>query len=195
MIVGIDLAGSEKRNTGFCSMNLKLECKTLILHSNQEILQAVEKVKPKVISIDAPLFLPLGRKSLEDRKGPHLRECDRKLLEMKIKLFPLTLGPMRKLTRRGIQLRKIFERKGYKVIETYPGAAQDILKIPRKNAGIEKVRKSLKKLGIKGDVDKKDITHDELDAIVCAYVGFLYLKKKFLALGNKKEGFMILPLP
>jgi predicted nuclease with RNAse H fold len=195
MIVGIDLAGSEKRNTGFCVMNLKLECKTKILYSNEEIIQEVEKVKPKVISIDAPLFLPLGRKSLKNRKGPHLRECDRKLLEMKIKFFPLTLGPMRKLTERGILLRKIFEKKGYKVVETYPGAAQDILKIPRKNSGIEKVRRSLKKLGIKGDVDKKNISADELDAIVCAYVGFLYLKKKFLALGNRKEGFMILPLP
>jgi predicted nuclease with RNAse H fold len=57
------------------------------------------------------------------------------LLRMKIKFFPLTLGPMRKLTERGIRLKKILEKKRLDVVETYPGAAQDILKIPRKQHG------------------------------------------------------------
>ena len=39
---------------------------------------------PDVVSIDAPLFLPKGRKSLEQRGPPHLRACDRELLRMKI---------------------------------------------------------------------------------------------------------------
>jgi predicted nuclease with RNAse H fold len=47
---------------------------------------------------------------------------------------------MRKLTERGIKLRKILEKK-YEVIEVYPGATQDILKIPRKQKGTEKIKK------------------------------------------------------
>jgi hypothetical protein len=193
IVVGIDLAGSEKRNTGFCILNEKLFCKTKILKKDEEIIEEVKKVKPEIISIDAPLSLPKGRKCLEDRKGPHLRECDKALAKMGIKFFPLTLGPMRKLTERGMKLKKTFNKMGYEVIESFPGAMQDILKIPRKKRGLEKLRKGLIKIGIKGDVEKKEITHDELDAICCALVGKLYLQNNFLSIGNPKEGLIILP--
>ena len=162
-IVGIDLAGSEKRDTGFCKMSSSLMCETEPLHSTKEIIEKTLEAKPDIISIDAPLCLPKGRKSLEDRNAPHLRECDRALLRMHIRFFPITLGPMRMLTARGILLKKVFEKKGFEVIESFPGAAQDVLGIPRKQKGLEKLRKGLIKFGVKGDVRKKDITHDELD--------------------------------
>ncbi|MHA1632584.1 MAG: DUF429 domain-containing protein [Candidatus Freyarchaeota archaeon] len=192
-VVGIDLAGSEKRPTGFCVLDENLNCKTSILFSDREIISSTLKAKPRIVSIDAPLSIPKGRKTIHDRKGPHLRECDRELLRMRIKFFPITLGPMRKLTERGIKLKRIFEKKGLKVIETFPGAAQDILKIPRKQEGLEKLRKGLIKLGIKGDVFKKKVSGDELDAITCALVGKMFLEGKFLAIGDKEEGLMILP--
>jgi hypothetical protein len=44
------------------------------------------------------LCLPPGRKSIEERTSVYLRESDRQLLKRGIKLFPITLGPMRKLT-------------------------------------------------------------------------------------------------
>jgi len=192
-IVGIDLAGSEKRDTGFCVLNENLFCKTKILKKDREIIEEVKKINPDIISIDAPLSLPKGRKSLNDRKGPHLRECDKALAKMGIKFFPLTLGPMRKLTQRGIKLKKIFNKMGYEVIESFPGAMQDILKIPRKQKGIEKLRKGLIKIGVKGDIEKEKITHDELDAICCALVGKIYLQNNFLSIGDPKEGVIILP--
>lgn len=190
-VVGIDLAGSEKRNTGFCILNEKLNCETKILHTDEEIIEEVEKTKPQIISIDAPLSLPKGRKNLEDKSGPHFRECDRELAKMHIKFFPITLGPMRKLTKRGIKLKLELEKRGYKVIETFPGAAQDILNIPRKQRGLEKLRKSLLKLGIKKI--KRKISGDELDAITCALVGKMFLEGNYLAIGNKSEGLIILP--
>ena len=191
-VVGIDLAGSEKRETGFCVLE-GANCFTKILHTDKEIVSEVEKVKPAVIAIDAPLSLPKGRKGINDKTGPHFRKCDLELKKMKIKFFPITLGPMRKLTERGMKLKKMLEKMGYKVIETYPGAAQDIWKIPRKQKGTEKLRRGLRKLGIRGI--KKDATGDELDAITCAVVARDYLKGKFIEIGDKKEGTMILPLP
>ena len=191
MILGIDLAGSEKRNTGICVMNRKMEVKTKIVHSNEEIEEIVKKVKPKVIAIDAPLSLPKGRKSIDERNNIHFRECDKQLLKMGIKFFPITLGPMRMLTKRGMDLKKIFEKEGYKVIEVYPGGAQDILGIPRKQKGLDELMNGLKKLGIKGL--KKKMNGDELDAVTAAYVGKLYLDNKYIALGNKK-GLLIMPL-
>jgi predicted nuclease with RNAse H fold len=192
-VVGIDLAGVETKETGVCVLDEKLNVRTCILHTDEEIIREVEKVKPKVIAIDAPLALPKGRKSLKEKSNIHLRECDRELLRMGIKFFPITLGPMRKLTERGIKLRKIFEKKNLKTIEIYPGAAQDLLKIPRKQKGIEKLRRALIKYGFKGDVNKKDITDHELDAITSALVGKMFLEGNYLAIGDPEEILMILP--
>jgi len=199
-VIGIDLAGVENRETGFCIMfdfNGSLLVKTKILYSDEEIISECIKEKPTLISIDAPLALPKGRCCLRDecqcRNKGHLRECDKELLKMGIKFFPVTLGPMRKLTMRGIALRKILEKKGFKVIETYPGGAQDLLNLPRKNAGIEKLRIGLIKLGIKGDIQKANITHHELDAITSALVGKMYLDGNFIAIGDPNEILMILP--
>jgi predicted nuclease with RNAse H fold len=189
-ILGIDLAGSEKRKTGICILNEKLIAHSFFVFSDQEILNLIEKEKPDLIAIDAPLSLPNGRKSLKRKSKIHFRECDRELWKLGIKFFPITLGPMRKLTERGIKLRKILEKK-YKVIEVYPGATQDILKIPRKQKGLKKLKKGLENLGIK--ILKKNPNGDELDAITSAFTGFLYLKGKCIAIGDKKEGQIILP--
>jgi predicted nuclease with RNAse H fold len=189
-ILGIDLAGSENRKTGVCLLDEKLRAKTFSLFSDREILDLIFKEKPDLIAIDAPLSLPEGRKSLKKRSKIHFRKCDRELWKLKIKFFPITLGPMRKLTERGIKLRKILEKK-FKVIEVYPGATQDILKIPRKQKGLEKLKRGLLDLGIK--ISNKEPNGDELDAITCAYTGLLYLQGKFQVLGNKKEGEIFLP--
>ena len=189
-ILGIDLAGSEKRKTGICILNKKLKADCFCLFKDKEILDLIEREKPDLIAIDSPLSLPEGRKSLKRKSKIHFRKCDKELWQFKIKFFPITLGPMRRLTERGIRSRKILEKK-YKVIEVYPGATQDILKIPRKQKGLRKLKKGLENLGIK--IFKKDPNGDELDAITAAFTGFLYLKGKYLAIGDEKEGQIILP--
>lgn len=192
-VVGIDLAGSETQITGFCFMDENLNCKTLALHTDKEIIEETIKVNPDVISIDAPLCIPKGRKSLDQKGPPHLRACDRELQRMKIKFFPITLGPMRKLTQRGIKLKEYFEGKSYKVIESFPGSIQDMLAMPRKQEGLEKLREALIDYGFKGDVSKEKTTDDELDAITSALVGKLFLENNYLAIGDPEEGLMILP--
>jgi hypothetical protein len=141
--------------------------------------------KPKIIAIDAPLSLPAGRESVEQRTNVHLRECDRELLRRGIKFFPITLGPMRKLTARGISLRRTLENKHFRVIEVYPGGAQDILEIPRKQRGLERLRAGLEKLGIKG-LNCRMSDH-ELDAVTCALVGKLFLENKTIAYGTAEQ--------
>lgn len=188
-VVGIDLAGVETKPTGFCVLDKKLNVKTCVVYKDKEIVKKILEIKPAVVAVDAPLALPKGRKSLEERSNIHLRECDRQLLKMGIKFFPITLGPMRKLTKRGMKLRKILEKKGLKVIETYPGAAQDILNLPRKQ--VEKLKNGLMELGIKGIENCRSA--DELDAVTCAIIGKMYLEKNYLAIGDAKEILMILP--
>jgi predicted nuclease with RNAse H fold len=192
-VVGLDLAGSPKRRTGFCALDDGPDAVIRTLYSDEEIVSSTEAARPDVVSIDAPLSIPLGRRTIEDRSGPHLRAADRELLRLGIRFFPITLGPMRMLTSRGLRLRAIFEGKGLRTIESYPGAAQDLLGIPRKQGGNEPLRRGLRRLGISGDLRRRDLSHDELDAVTCGVVGRAFLHGDFLAIGNPNEGLMILP--
>lgn len=192
-VVGIDLAGSERRNTGFCVMDAEMKCLTATLHTDKEIVESTFGARPSVVSIDAPLFLPKGRKSIEDRGPPHFRECDRELLRMHIRFFPISLGPMRMLTARGMRLRASLESEGLEVIESFPGAVQDLLHMPRKQEGLPRLARALIKYGVILDRTEEELNGDELDGVTSALVGLLYKKGRYRAIGDPGEGLMILP--
>ena len=165
-VVGIDLAASPKRSTGICTLKKDNISSCSIIHTDQEIFNYIEKANPTLIAVDAPLSLPPGRKSMEDKNGEHFRPCDRELLRRGIRFFPITLGPMRLLTERGIQLKRALTARGHTVVEVYPGAAQDIWNIGRKQDGLSRLRKGLERLGVKGLHGK--MSGDELDAVTAA---------------------------
>jgi predicted nuclease with RNAse H fold len=166
-----------------------MKVETLLVYMDEEILDKIKENNPKVVAIDAPLSLPAGRKSIEQRTNVHLRECDKELLRRGIKFFPITLGPMRQLTSRGISLRKTLENKHFTVIEVYPGGAQDILGIPRKQKGLVKLRAGLERMGIKG-LNSRMSDH-ELDAVTCALVGKFWLEGKAITYGTPERGIVM----
>ena len=190
-IVGIDLAGVETRDTGFCVMDENVNVRTRVLHTDREVVKETITAGPRVVAIDAPLSLPRGRRSLDERVNVHLRECDREMLRMGIKFFPITLGPMRKLTERGIRIKTLLERAGLEVIEVYPGGAQDLLGIPRKHRGLKKLLSGLRGMGVRGLSER--MSDHELDAVTSALVGKLYLEGNYTALGDPEEGLIIMP--
>jgi len=189
LTIGLDLAGVETRPSGFCVLH-DMFAETCLVYSDEDIIKKIEDLKPGIIAIDAPLSLPKGRKSIEERTEVHLRECDRELLKRRIKFFPITLGPMRRLTERGIKLKKILEKKCFRVIEVYPGGAQDIFGIPRKQGGLDKLRKGLERLKLIGLNER--MTDHELDAVTSAFVGKLFLECKTETLGGL-DGEIIMP--
>ncbi len=191
--MGVDLAGSPGRNTGICLLKGMTVASFATLHADEEIFAFIDQARPDLVAIDAPLSLPPGRRSIEERTGEHFRPCDRELLKRGIRFFPITLGPMRSLTTRGIRLKETLVQRGYEVIEIYPGAAQDLWKIARKQGGLLKLRRGLEKLGLKKLA--KDMNGDELDAATGALVGRLYLKGEAEALGTVSEGAIIVPKP
>jgi len=168
-IIGIDLAGSERRNTGWVVLYGK-KFDFGIAHTDEELLAIVKKYKIKKAIIDAPLSLPAGRKSIEKRSEHHFRECDMLLRKEGIRFFPITLGPMRKLTKRGMKLKKKFEKLGVRVFEGFPGASYDRLGVPRKD------KKAIRKFLRKFRFPAPDATQDELDALILLLT--LYLKEK-----------------
>jgi predicted nuclease with RNAse H fold len=183
-IVGLDLAGVETRPTGFCTLK-GMNAQTCLVFTDTEIIEKIHEFNPKIVAIDAPLSLPPGRKTIHERTNIHLRQSDRELLKLGIKLFPITLGPMRKLTERGIRMKNTLTAQDFTVIEVYPGGAQDVLGIHRKQRGLEKLLAGLEKLGIHG-LDVKASDH-ELDAATCAYVGKLFLEGNAVKYGEPNQ--------
>jgi predicted nuclease with RNAse H fold len=189
-VAGIDLAGVSHRPSGCCLLD-GLKADTKLLYTDEEIMDWLRKEKPELIAIDAPLTLPPGRKSIDERNESHYRPCDMELRRRKIPFFPITLGPMRVLTKRGIKLRKILEAEGFRVVEIYPGGAQDVWNIPRARRSLSGLQDGLRKLGITGL--KKQCTDHELDAASGALAGHLFLQEKAEVYGDFESGAIIMP--
>jgi predicted nuclease with RNAse H fold len=79
------------------------------------------------------------------------------------------------------------------VFETFPGAAQDLLGIPRKQYGLRELQQGLLGLGCGGDIASRELTGDELDAISCALVAKEYADGSYVAIGDPSENIMVLP--
>ncbi len=191
--VGLDLAGVPHRRTGFCRIDSLGRLTTQVLHSDSEIVRKVARAGAAIVVVDAPLSLPRGRRSIHERHAPHLRACDRELAARRIPFFPVTLGPMRTLTQRGLRLAGRLRRQGLAVVEGYPGGAQDIWGLPRKGAGVERLRRGLRALGLGGPLRRRSITHDELDAVTLGLVGLAHLMGGAEPLGDPEEGILVVP--
>ena len=82
---------------------------------------------------------------------------------------------------------------GHSGDQSYPGAAQDIMGIPRKGAGVEFLRQGLIDFGVDGAFAREMVCHDELDAITSALVGSFFLAGRFEALSGPAEDPLIIP--
>lgn len=196
-LVGIDLTGSEDRPSGWCLLEGGRAC-THRLGSDADLIKATLDAKPTLVSIDSPLSLPQGRKCVSDddpgrRQYGITRYCERVLKKRGVNVYPCLINSMQRLTARGIRLAAQLRSMGIPVIESYPGAAQDIMKIPRKRASLEFLAKGLAEFGITGAFLEHPVSHDELDAITSALVGLFFWSGKFEALGNPEEEYLIIP--
>lgn len=196
-IVGIDLTGSEAKPTGWCLLD-GFKAKTETISTDDDLIQRTIAASPDLVSIDSPLCLPFGRQTVFDDDPTRdefgiMRFCERELKRRGVNVYPSLLPSMQKLTARGIRLAKIFRSHGLPVIESYPGAAQDVMRIPRKGAGEEWLKLGLKNFGIRGKYTTTRVTHDELDAITSALVGTFHLAELSEELGTDNEPPLIIP--
>jgi uncharacterized protein len=192
VFVGIDLAGSPKRPTGVCLLQGR-RVRTKVIYEDDELFRFIGKVAPTNLGIDAPLFLPFGRCCLRNDctcpRDIHFRQCDLELRRRGIRFFPMTLGPMRMLTQRGMQLAASLSTGGHTILETYPGAAQDVWGIPRQK-NIRGLRQGLSRFVNLGELS---MTCHELDAVTCALLAQLHAEGKTELIGRADEGWMVLP--
>ena len=196
-VVGIDLTGSAARPSGWCELRGPVGT-TCMVGSDDEIMALIDRASPDLVSIDSPLSLPTGRSRVEDDDPGRdefgiMRVCERTLKRRGINVYPCLIPSMQRLTARGIELAHRLRARGIPVIESYPGAAQDIMNIPRKGAGVEHLKKGLELFGITGEYIHAKVTHDELDAITAAIVGLYFWAGRFEGLGNTDEDYLIIP--
>ena len=190
-VVGIDLTAGHKA-TGIALLD-KCTVETCSLVSDEEILAYVEKHDPRIVSIDSPLGLPGGGAAIDPKAGI-VRVAEHDLASVGIPAYPALIDSMRNLTLRGIRLRLEIERlpNRPRVIESYPGAAQDILCIPRKQKSLELLREGLRRLGLSGP-GLATRSHDEMDAITSAVVGRFFEAGLFEPMGIPAEAQLIVP--
>lgn len=195
--IGIDLVSSEAKESGFCILK-GCRAATSRVKTDDEMIRLAVEAKANIISIDSPLSVPKGRTSFFD-DDPHrdefgiTRECERILKKRGISSYPCLIQCMQKLTQRGMLLAQKFRNLGIPVIESYPGAAQDIMSIPRKQAGIDYLVQGLKEFGVTGEFTRSHVSHDELDAITSAIVGHFFWVGMYEGLGNPDEEYLIIP--
>lgn len=189
--VGLDLTAGDKP-TGVALLD-GYHVETHSLYSDEEILAFVEQHEPRIVSIDSPLGLPGGGDSINPSAGI-VRVAEHDLASIGIPAYPALIDSMRNLTLRGIRIKRAIEqlRNAPTVIESYPGAAQDILCIPRKQKSLDLLREGLRRLGLTGPgLDTK--SHDEMDAITSAIVARYYEAAAFEPMGIPNEAQLIVP--
>jgi predicted nuclease with RNAse H fold len=151
-VVGLDLAGKSENPTGFCVL-MESGTETKILHSDEEIMTEINNVKPDVIAIDAPLWIP---RQTFGRMVPW-RNCDQLLLKRGFRPLSPMMPTMQQLAERAMKLVKEMREKGYTAFEAFPRAAEKMLNLskePRRN-------------------------QDEYDALLCALTGKAYLEGNY----------------
>ena len=175
------------------------------LRKDSDIVAVADLCLSEVVAIDAPLSFPLGLSHLEEdsacqassqKKG---RVCERELAQLGIPCYFTTEKSIIKgMVYRGIELKNRLSQAGFQVIEVYPYASKVRLfgrHIPRKTSpmGIAFLKAHLKNILPSLSPHLAMLDHNLCDAAVAAYTASLYCRGKADAVGNTREGLILVP--
>ena len=178
-IVGIDLAGLQKNDTGFCifDSNGERTVRTGIVHSDQSIIECITSCSADLVAIDAPSIYDGQRRS-----------CDAELAEYGV--LPVTLSGMSVLAQRGSSISLSLTELNIPHIEVSSKTSAKLLGVYSKDDF--SMQKNMMSLGLAGDINRKIMTRDEMDAVVAAMTGYLHLQKSTKEVGDER-GIIIIP--
>ncbi len=171
-VVGLDLAGSQRNDTGWCLLADTGGVKAVacrLLHSDDEIMSGLRDARPDLVAVDAPLTYSGAR-----------RACDEALREYGA--LPVTLRGMEALAVRGRGLAQKMRSGGFRFIEVNSQASARILGVYDRNDFT--MQKAMMALDLEGDVNSKILSRDELDAVVAAVTGYLSLLSQTREVGD-----------
>ena len=207
VVLGVGLRASAKRPSTVVALNQDSSILSMEpFGEDDELAEFAQNQKTVLISIGAPLGLPLGLDCLESTCS-----CDFSVAQRKGRLLELELSRMgiscfftnkgsiiRSLIYRGIALSQRLRGMGFEVVESYPHATKMILfgdKVPPKNsaASLAFLKERLSPLisGLDGHTNGMD--RNSCDAVLNAYTGLLYTQDGTDVLGDEEEGTLVLP--
>jgi predicted nuclease with RNAse H fold len=182
IIIGIDLAGKADKPTGWALLKNK-HIKTRHLYATKDILVHTVASSPILVAIDAPLALP---------KVGAMREADKQMHKIGYRVFPPRFRAMKSLTLRAVKIAKRLKERKINVIEVHPASTRKALGMPTKNW--KRIQEILRQMGYKGDIERRELTPHEIDAVTAALTGHLHIKGKTRLIGEPKEGYIVMPL-
>ena len=205
--LGLDLTSSPKKPSAYAVLYANSMIAALgSLSSDRDFLDAVKRIKPLVVAIDAPLSLPLGLCCLEqscscsEAMAGRGRACEQELAKLGIGCFFTTKRSIIKgMVERAIALKDEICHRGYQVIEVYPYATKVRLwgkGIPKKTTpeGLKFLHQHLAPL-IPGLERERIENHDLADALIAAYTAFLCHRGLAKPVGHPNEGLIFIPSP
>ncbi len=152
-----------------------------------EVGSDLDSVLPKVdfAGIDAPLTLP---------KIGNLRECEKKLYKLGIRLFPSGAEFFRPVALKGIEIAQLLRKNSVEVFEVYPFATRKILGIApnsKKNsrAGLERIKLELRRYIEFDDFESPDL----VDAAIAALTVELHIEGKAEFISGD-DGSILIPM-
>ncbi len=206
-VLGVDLRASRKKPSAVAILDSHSHLTELgSFYEDSELAELVDKVRPSLIAIGAPLNLPSGFCCLDqtcdcwfsvpDRKG---RLLELEMAKMGISCFYTNKGSIiRDLIYRGTSLSHDLKAMGYNVIEVYPHATKMLLfgdKVPPKNSpnSLSYLIGHLTPLVSGMEERADDLDRNACDAIINAYTGQLHAQRDTDILGDPEEGILVLP--
>lgn len=171
-VAGIDVGAK------FCKLAVIEEGLVYVGDYEREKIRSV-----KAVGIDAPLSFP---------KEGMLRECEKKLLRLGIRLFPSGAPFFRAVAIRGMEIAEELRNEGLMVFEVYPYASRVLLQIApkakkRTKGGLCEIRGDLQKF-----LEIPELTHDEIDAVISALTVREFLLGRGFVLSGE-DGEIVLP--
>ena len=207
VVLGVGLRATSKRPSTLVALDQDSSIISMdTFGEDDEVAQIAQDQNPELISIGAPLSLPLGLCCLEtscscefavpQRKG---RLLELELSRMGISCFFTNKGSIiRNLIYRSISLSQRLRGLGFEVVEAYPHATKMILfgdKVPPKNsaASLAFLKERLSPLIAGLDDHMNGMDRNGCDAVLNAYTGLLHTQDGTDVLGSEEEGTLVLP--
>jgi predicted nuclease with RNAse H fold len=151
VVCGVDLRGVARKPSGVALLGEGL-LYVGVFHWDEELLELVRAYRPSVVAVDAPLSPAEG-----------FREVDREMLRRGFRVLPPGWRGMRALVERAVRLSRELASLGVTVIETHPRSA-----LAASGCTAETL------LRMHGVEPCRELTRDELDAIISAIVARYY---------------------
>jgi len=204
---GIDLTSSFKKASAYALLEADLRIGSLkSLSTDSEIIAAIERDRPTLVAIDAPLSLPRGLCCLnldclcQPASSGKGRLCERELARQRIPCYFTTKKSIiKEMVERAIKLNKELPTRGYEVIEIYPYASKIRLwgkRMPKKTSaeGLEYLKIHVTRIIPDLALHRAKLDHDLCDAVIAAYTAYLHYQGKTEPIGDPDEGLIYVPV-